>query len=100
MVPAAPPLAILVANLRPAGASLEVLKAALIVSLKAKLSAWVGKYRSTLARFPETDQVKITRVTFRLTPPEGVDPLGSQHPLGAVNNTLVRLVKTTLEGES
>ena len=39
MVPAAPPDAIFVANFRDGGASLGVEKAALIVSLKAKLSA-------------------------------------------------------------
>ena len=54
MVPAAPPLAMFVANLRACGASLGVANAALIVSLKAKLSACVGKYRRTFARFPAT----------------------------------------------
>ena len=43
----------LVPNLRAWGASLEVLNKLLIWSLKAKFRAWVGKYRRTLARFPE-----------------------------------------------
>merc|ERR1712168_1063344 len=43
MVPAAPPEAMLVANLVALEASLGVAKIALMLSLKAKLRAWVGK---------------------------------------------------------
>ena len=52
MVPAAPPEAMLAANLVPWLAVLGTEKAALMASLKAKLRAWVGKYLSTLAKFP------------------------------------------------
>merc|ERR1711878_67992 len=51
-VPAAPPEAMFVANLTAGEASLGVVNRALMVSLKAKFRAWVGKYLSTLARFP------------------------------------------------
>merc|ERR1711962_1284216 len=51
-VPAKPPEAMFVANLTVGEASLGVANRALMVSLKAKLKAWVGKYLSTLARFP------------------------------------------------
>ena len=51
--PAKPPDAMLVPNLTYWGASLATLKVALMVSLKAKLRACVGKYLNTLAKLPE-----------------------------------------------
>ena len=51
-VPAVPPERMLVPNFLAALASLGVAKVALMASLKAKLRAWVGKYLSTLAKFP------------------------------------------------
>merc|ERR1719494_632727 len=51
-VPAKPPEAMLVVNLAAGEASLGVANMALMVSLKAKFRAWVGKYLSTLARLP------------------------------------------------
>merc|ERR1719370_2611441 len=79
MVPAAPPLAMLVANLVVGLAPLGVAKMALMASLKAKLRAWVGKYLSTLAKFPlqkgETPSVFKTLVVQSMTPLYGLSSL-------------------------
>ena len=40
-------------------ASLGTAKAALMASLKAKFRAWVGKYLSTLAKFPKEEKFKL-----------------------------------------
>ena len=62
----------------------------------------MGKYLSTLAKFPEgrieillTDCLPILRPS-RLTSPEGVDTLGLHDPGAAVHDTLVRPVQTAL----
>ncbi len=52
MAPAAPPDAMFLKNLTPYEAFGSDLKTVLILSLKAKLRAWVGKYRRQLARLP------------------------------------------------
>ena len=51
--PAKPPDAMLVPNFTYWGAFLSTLNIALMVSLKAKLRACVGKYLNTLAKLPE-----------------------------------------------
>ena len=51
--PAIPPERMLVPNFTYWGASFWTLKTALMVSLKAKLRACVGKYLNTLAKLPE-----------------------------------------------
>jgi hypothetical protein len=59
MEPAKPPDKMFVPNLRHWGASLPVLKTALMVSLKAKFSACVGKYLNTLAKLPEINKSNV-----------------------------------------
>merc|ERR1719494_487702 len=75
-VPAKPPEAMLVANLTAGEASLGVANMALMVSLKAKFRAWVGKYLSTLARFPlqkgAIPSVAITLLVQSRTPVYGL----------------------------
>ena len=63
--PAIPPERMLVPNLTYWGASLLVLKTALMVSLKAKLRACVGKYLKTLAKLPEIG-LKTIRIVANL----------------------------------
>ena len=41
---------------------MAVLKVAFTESLKAKLRAWVGKYRRTLARLPENSKKNVVPV--------------------------------------
>ena len=57
--PAKPPDRMLVPNFIYVGASLLVLKIALMVSLKAKLRACVGKYLNTLAKLPKICKRKL-----------------------------------------
>ena len=61
MDPANPPDKMLTPNFCHWGASLEVLKMLLMVSLKAKFKAWVGKYLNTLAKLPEIKEVSFEK---------------------------------------
>ena len=66
--------------------------------MKAKLSAWVGKYLRTLARFPRNmfygEERGQSFVIF--TSPEGIDSLGGEDTPSAVQNPRVGLVQTAL----
>ena len=66
MVPAIPPDKMLLVNFFTCGASFGVLNAALILSLKAKFKAWVGKYRMQFAKFPRQNDMTPSLASVRL----------------------------------
>merc|ERR1711892_28130 len=65
-VPAAPPEAMLAVSFSVYEASFGVANMALILSLKAKFNAWVGKYRMQLAKFPRQKAPKPSSFMVRL----------------------------------
>merc|ERR1719494_452961 len=79
-VPAKPPEAMLVANLAAGEASLGVANMALMV-LEGKVQGLGGE---------------VPQHVGEVSSPEGDNTLGGHHPLGAVKNTGVGLVQTTL----